>query len=132
MKVVTSSDWRDAIEFETPVVVADVAPGEPTRCFVCGNESELRDRADLWAVKHRHPNDHAGFVRFYCNEHRPEVPPPAPVVVEVQRPAPRQRRTTPAAPKPTHPNDRVRAMCPDCYVEISATGECGMCGKNVV
>ncbi|WP_237739457.1 hypothetical protein [Microbacterium yannicii] len=29
--------------------------------------------------------------------------------------------------KPTVP-ERLRAMCPNCFVEVSATGECGMCG----
>ena len=66
MKVTATSDWRDAIPFETPVVVADVVPGEPTRCSVCGGDSVLLPRTDLWAVKHRHPNHHAGFVRFYA------------------------------------------------------------------
>jgi hypothetical protein len=81
MKVVASSDWRDALPFETPLIVAEVAPGEPTRCATCGALSEPLPRDALWAVKHRHPNDHAGFVRFYCAEHTPEAKRPEPVAV---------------------------------------------------
>ena len=70
MKIVASSDWRDAIPFDTLVLVADVVPGEPTRCFTCGADSEPRERTELWAYKHRHPKNHDGYVRFYCAEHR--------------------------------------------------------------
>ena len=133
MKITTTSDWRQSIPFDTPMLVADVVPGEPTRCFTCGNASELRPRAELWAIKHRHPNDHAGYVRFYCREHLPVIQPrPTPeearaksVAAHRARRAPVQRSTATAA------SDRVRAMCPDCYVEISATGVCGMCGRQV-
>ena len=58
MKIVSSSDWRDAIAFDAPVLVADVVPGEPTRCVGCGAEGELVDRGEWWAVKHRHPKHH--------------------------------------------------------------------------
>jgi hypothetical protein len=27
----------------------------------------------------------------------------------------------------TH-DDKMRAMCPNCFIEVSATGECGVCG----
>lgn len=128
MKIVASSDWRDAIPFDTLVLVADVVPGDPTRCFSCGADSEPRPRTELWAYKHRHPKNHDGYVRFYCAEHRPVI----------------QRRAEPAAPargsrgasrpaterrpaKPTIP-ERQRATCPNCFVEVSATGACGMCG----
>ncbi|WP_349425881.1 glucose-6-phosphate dehydrogenase [Microbacterium sp. LWS13-1.2] len=131
MKIVASSDWRDAIPFDTLVLVADVVPGEPTRCFTCGADSEPRERTELWAYKHRHPKNHDGYVRFYCAEHRPVIqrPPAAASVAPTRgtaRPASRpaaERRVS----KPTIP-DRVRAMCPNCFVEVSATGECGMCG----
>lgn len=128
MRVAKTADWRDAIPFETPMVVSDLVPGELTRCSVCGNDSALRDRSELWAVKHRHPHHHDGYVRFYCSEHVPRVqvtmsaPPPSPVRGERRPPAHR----SPAA------SDVVRAMCPDCFIEVSATGVCGNCGQQVV
>ncbi|KRA23815.1 glucose-6-phosphate dehydrogenase [Microbacterium sp. Root61] len=133
MKVVASSDWRDAIEFDTPMPVAEIAPGDPARCTGCGSESDALPRTELWAVKHRHPNDHGGFVRFYCAEHVPVFEAPV-VPVEVQRAAPAKKKEPRAAPmrKPTPIADRPpRAMCPDCYVEVSATGVCGMCGRTL-
>src|SRR3546814_3281080 len=36
MRVVQSSDWRDEVPFDVPTPAAEAAPGEPTRCFVCG------------------------------------------------------------------------------------------------
>ena len=131
MKIVSSSDWRDALAFDVPVVVADVIPGEDTRCSVCGGDSPLRPRTELWAVKHRHPKNHDGHVRFYCAEHRPVIAAPAPVVVETRtRRAPRSSATPRvAAPRRApQPEAKPRAMCPECFVEVSATGECGMCG----
>ncbi|MEZ3161439.1 glucose-6-phosphate dehydrogenase [Microbacterium sp. BWT-B31] len=130
MKIVASADWRDAIPFETPVLVADIVPGEPTRCFTCGPESEPRERTELWALKHRHPKNHDGFVRFYCLDHRPvftrpvtAAPSPAARAAASRAPRPRTERVA----KPVIP-ERQRAMCPNCFVEVSATGECGMCG----
>lgn len=130
MKVIATSDWRDGVAFETPVVVADVFPGAVTRCSVCGSGSELRPRSELWAIKHRHPNDHGGHVRFYCHTHLPVVQrspasPPAkrgdgPGVARARRSAPRATVT-----------EKTRDVCPDCFVEIPATGVCGMCGRPV-
>lgn len=134
MKIVSSSDWRDAIAFDVPVVVADVVPGEPTRCVGCGADGELFDRTQLWAVKHRHPKHHGGFVRFYCEAHKPAPAPapPAPVELKKRASAPRAERRS-ASPKPLPATDRpTRAMCPDCFVEVSAGGDCGMCGAQVV
>lgn len=128
MKITSTSDWREEIPFETPMSVASLVPGEPARCSVCGGASELRSRTELWAVKHRHPNQHAGFVRFYCQPHLPVVQKVAPV--ETRRTVARAERA--ASGRRTPPiDDAPRAMCPDCFVEISATGECGMCGKQV-
>ncbi|MGW9585787.1 glucose-6-phosphate dehydrogenase [Microbacterium sp. NPDC055455] len=128
MRIVASSDWRDAVPFETPVLVADVVPGEPTRCFTCGADSAPLARTELWAFKHRHPKNHDGYVRFYCATHVPQAqrrPEPA------TTPATRARASRPAAErrpaKPVIP-ERQRAMCPNCFVEVSATGECGICG----
>ncbi|MBD3941305.1 glucose-6-phosphate dehydrogenase [Microbacterium sp. NEAU-LLC] len=129
MKIVASADWRDAVPFENPVLVADVVPGEPTRCFSCGPDSELLPRTELWAYKHRHPKNHDGYVRFYCAFHVPQAAPKP----QVAAPAPTSRAKSPRpaaerrVPKPVVP-ERVRAMCPNCFVEVSATGECGMCG----
>ena len=50
MKIVASADWRDGLEYDIPVLVSDVIPGEPTKCFACGTESPLRERDELWAV----------------------------------------------------------------------------------
>lgn len=131
MKITTTSDWRQSIAFDSPMLVADLVPGEPTRCFTCGTASELRPRTELWAVKHRHPNDHAGYVRFYCRPHLPAVQQHStPTAARAKPPAARAERRAPA-PRSVASSDRVRAMCPDCYVEISATGVCGMCGRRV-
>ena len=79
MQIRTSSDWRDALPFETPVLASEAMPGEASRCARCPADEPLKERTELWAVKHRHPNNHAGFVRLYCLEHRPAVAPPPPV-----------------------------------------------------
>lgn len=140
MKIVASSDWRDSIPFETPLIVASVAPGEPTRCATCGSASEPLPREELWVVKHQHPNNHAGFVRFYCAAHVPEVslPEPAPAPAAKRASAPRAstpRATSPRAAATRRADlaaDRPRAVCPDCFQEVSATGLCGNCGTQVV
>lgn len=127
MRIVASSDWRDAVPFENPVLVADVVPGEPTRCFACGADSDLLPRTELWAYKHRHPKNHDGYVRFYCAVHVPKVqrrPEPVTPAARAKSSAGSPQRR---APKPVIP-ERQRAMCPNCFVEVSATGECGMCG----
>lgn len=129
MKVTATSDWRETIAFETPMIVAAVVPGDPARCSVCGGDSELRPRTELWVLKHRHPNHHAGYVRFYCQEHLPVVARPA-APVETRRSAARAERTA-AVRRVSHVDEKPRAMCPDCFVEISALGVCGMCGTQV-
>ncbi|OZD53417.1 glucose-6-phosphate dehydrogenase [Rhodococcus sp. 06-1477-1B] len=136
MKIVSSQDWRDAIRFDAPVLVAEVVPGEATRCVACGTDGPLYERTDLWAVKHRHPKHHGGFVRFYCEAHKPAAPPPPPApTIEARRAraaaAPKERRAP--SLKPTPITDRpTRTMCPDCFVEVSVGGDCGMCGAQVV
>ncbi|MCR2763076.1 glucose-6-phosphate dehydrogenase [Microbacterium sp. zg.B48] len=132
MKVAASTDWRDGIPFDTPLIVAEILPGEETRCSVCGGDSALRSRTELWVIKHRHPKHHDGYVRFYCPEHLPEIAPVEPVL---ERPAVRARR--PAAPRaaaatrtPAAP-EKQRAVCPECYVEVSALGLCGICGQTI-
>ena len=134
MKVAKTSDWRDGVPFDTPVLAADVAPGEPTRCFECGADAEPRNRTELWAVKHRHPHHHDGFVRFYCGEHAPKIerrdPASAPVAVAKPR-----RAAAPAAerrlPVRSLTDVAPRAMCPDCFIEVSAKGLCGVCGQTI-
>ncbi len=128
MKITSTSDWREEIPFETPMIVAGLVPGDPTRCSVCGGDSELRPRTELWAVKHRHPNQHAGYVRFYCQPHLPVVERIVPV--ETRRTIARAERTAAMRRTPSV-DEKPRAMCPDCFVEISATGVCGMCGRQV-
>ncbi|GAA1985798.1 glucose-6-phosphate dehydrogenase [Microbacterium pumilum] len=127
MKVAKTADWRDAVGFDSPMLVSDLVPGEPTRCSVCGNDSEPLSRTELWAVKHRHPHHHDGYVRFYCVDHVPRadhtLTRTAPTATRGERRPPVRR--TPAA------SDTVRAMCPDCFIEISATGLCGNCGQQV-
>ncbi|MFE7844250.1 glucose-6-phosphate dehydrogenase [Microbacterium sp. NPDC057407] len=129
MRVVASSDWRDDLPFDTPVVVADISPGEDSRCFVCGADSDPRPRTELWAVKHRHPKHHGGYVRFYCAEHRPAPPRPQPVVDRRSAPrtAPRRSPSRPAAAT----IERPKAICPNCFVEVPSSGECGICGTTV-
>ena len=126
MRIVSSADWRDAVPFESPVVAADVAPGASTKCFLCGAASEALPRTELWAVKHRHPNDHGGYVRFYCAEHRPAAK-PAPVVAAAPPRTQRKERRAPVTRRPAAV-ERQRETCPNCFVEVSASGECGMCG----
>ncbi|MET0672865.1 MAG: glucose-6-phosphate dehydrogenase [Microbacterium pygmaeum] len=125
MKITDSSDWRSGIPYDTPTLVADLVPGDPTRCAECGADSAPRDRSELWAVKHRHPNNHSGYVRFYCREHVPLFQRPKPVIEQraARRPA---ARRAPAAVE-----HAPRAMCPDCFVEVSAAGTCPMCGNTV-
>lgn len=125
MKVASAADWRGSIPFETAVLVADLVPGEPTRCATCGPDSAPRERTELWAFKHRHPNHHDGYVRFYCRDHVPVVR---------RAPAPEQKPRAPRterAPRRPAQSDTVRAMCPNCFVEVSAAGECGMCGTRI-
>jgi hypothetical protein len=131
MKVAASADWRSSLPFDTPFPVADLAPGDPARCAACGPDADPLPRTELWAVKHRHPKNHDGYVRFFCADHTPRVPAPAPAPAaapaRARRAAPAERipRRTPAVDAPP------RAMCPDCFVEVSASGECGMCGRQV-
>ncbi len=130
MRIVASSDWRDGLAFDVPVLVSEVSAGDDARCFVCGADSAPIPRTELWAVKHRHPKNHSGYVRFYCLEHRPAPPRPTPTVdarrasarTGERRSAP--RRSTPAVERPS-------VLCPDCFVEVPATGICGICGNAV-
>ncbi len=142
MKITESSDWRDSLPFETPRPLADVVPGDPARCVGCGPQTPLHSRDRLWAVKHRHPNQHAGFVRFYCDLHVPkDAPTPLPASTAGRIPgSPRSRtpqtaaRRTPSRPslaRPTPPADRPRAVCPNCWIEVPSTGVCGGCGTAV-
>ncbi|MFT4220800.1 MAG: glucose-6-phosphate dehydrogenase [Microbacterium sp.] len=125
MRVVTASDWRDGLPFETPLILESVLPGEPARCSSCGGESAPLPRAELWAVKHRHPRHHDGFVRFYCAAHLPAVKPP--------EPAARKRASAPSRPRAPKRVvvEKPSVFCPDCFVEVPATGVCGMCGQPV-
>ena len=125
MQIRTSSDWRDALPFDTPVRADEAVPGEPARCAACPVSEPARDRADLWAVKLQHPNNPAGFVRLYCGAHRPQ-PRPAPAAAQS-----RPRRAAPRKPAaPTVP-ERQAALCPDCFVEVPSSGLCGMCGQQL-
>ena len=131
MRVVSSADWRDGLAFETPIVLSEVFPGEDARCAACDSAAGARPRTELWVVKHRHPQHHDGYVRFYCREHVPAIersPAPAasaPRPAADRRSAPRTRRTT------TPIVERPRAVCPTCFVEVPPTGVCGMCGSLV-
>jgi hypothetical protein len=110
------------------VLLADVLPGEDARCATCGADSEPRPRTELWAVKHRHPKHHNGFVRFYCREHTPAVvrrDPPERVQPK------RERASRAAAPRRPVVAEVPKAVCPNCFVEVPASGVCGMCGTQV-
>ncbi|MFV0373894.1 glucose-6-phosphate dehydrogenase [Microbacterium sp.] len=137
MRITRSSDWRDALTFDVPLRAAEVAPGDPAKCAGCPGDADALDRSALWAVKHRHPTNPAGFVRFYCAAHTPKLagaasgasraPGAARRTAARSQPAPERERL----PRRTPRADVVRAMCPNCFVEVSATGECGMCGERV-
>ena len=122
MKFAGTSDWRDAIAFDTPMIVADLVPGDPARCSTCG---QLRPRTELWALKQRHPHHHDGYVRFFCREHLPKVEPPVPPA-ETRRSSARAGRAPAARRTPVA--EKQRAMCPNCFIEVSAAGVCGVCG----
>jgi hypothetical protein len=128
MRIVASSDWRDGLAFEVPVLVSDLSPGEAARCFVCGADSEPLARTELWAVKHRHPKNHSGYVRFYCLEHSP-APPRITPTVDPRRSSAGERRAAPRRSTPAV--ERPSVLCPDCFVEVPATGVCGICGNTV-
>lgn len=124
MRITRSADWRAALRYDVPAIVADVLPGDPARCTSCGLDSEPLPRTDLWAVKHAHPNDPAGVVRFYCRAHVPEPPRPA------RTAAPVRERKAPARRSPLAP-EKPAILCPDCFVEVPPTGVCGMCGERI-
>ncbi|WEG09646.1 glucose-6-phosphate dehydrogenase [Microbacterium horticulturae] len=140
MKITRTSDWREALPWETPIIAETVMPGEPARCVTCGVTSDAVPRTELWAVKHRHPHDPAGSVRLYCVRHTPAAP-AAPVVAATTSapvrsrgkrvpgsPASPREQRTPRAPQPA---ERVAAVCPDCFMEVPPSGICGMCGQKV-
>ena len=132
MKVTSSADWRGSLPFDTPVLVADILPGDPARCSGCGFGSDPWPRTELWAVKGHHPNHHDGDVRFYCSEHVPVFEAPAPPATAPQ-PARRSspRPSVERAPRRPPAVERPRAICPNCFVEVPPTGVCGMCGQTV-
>jgi hypothetical protein len=131
VRVNSGSDWRDDIGFDSPVLLADVLPGEDARCATCGADSEPRPRTELWAVKHKHPKHHNGFVRFYCREHTPVIvrrEPAAPPKASRERAARAPRATAPRRPAAV---ETPKAICPNCFVEVPPSGVCGMCGTAV-
>ncbi|WP_404433857.1 glucose-6-phosphate dehydrogenase [Microbacterium lacus] len=130
MKITASSDWRDSLAFDAPTVVSEIAPGEDTRCSVCGPASDARPRTELWALKHRHPTDHAGYVRFYCTEHLPVIDRKPAAAKTAKANAARAERKT-ATRRPMLSDAPLRALCPNCFVETSAKGLCGICGTQL-
>lgn len=130
MQIRTSSDWRDALPFETPVLASQAMPGDASRCSRCPADAAPRERTELWAVKHRHPNNHAGFVRMYCLDHRPAAP-AAPPAAESARTRATPRQRAPRASRPAPAPERVAAVCGTCFVEVPASGICGVCGERV-
>jgi hypothetical protein len=130
------------VPFEIPVSLAEVAPGDETRCFVCGPESDEVPREELQAYKHRHPRNHDGYVRFYCVRHVPAAP-PAPIetspAVKARRPrvaaeprrVPGSSRRDSASARLAGTPERVRPVCPNCFMEIPPTGVCGNCGYTL-
>lgn len=134
VKIRASDDWRGTLPFETPTIAADVVPGDPARCSACPVGTAPYPRTELWAVKHRHPKNHDGDVRFYCAVHVPVFEKPAPVAAPARPQG--TRPTVPRAPRPTAERrppvvERPRAVCPNCFVEIPPTGVCGICGEVV-
>jgi hypothetical protein len=134
MKVTSSADWRGGLEFDKPVLVADILPGDPARCSVCPYGADPWPRTQLWAVKLQHPMHHDGDVRFYCAEHLPVIEAPAPTAPREARPAARRSAPRTAAERlPRRPPvvERPRAICPNCFVEVPPSGVCGICGETV-
>ena len=131
MRVAGTSDWRDAIPFDTPIVVEDVVPGEPAHCSVCGNGSAPRPRTELWALKQRHPHHHDGYVRFFCADHLPETRPPARVAAPRSARAVPKGERVPAVRRSPAVDERPRALCPNCFIEVPSSGLCGVCGEKV-
>lgn len=135
MKIRAADDWRGTLPFETPIIAAEVVPGDPARCSGCPVGAAPHPRTELWAVKHRHPKNHDGDVRFYCAEHVPVFEKPQPAVVA---PVAKRARAK-AAPRVTGERaerrppvvERPRAVCPNCFVEVPPTGVCGICGEAV-
>jgi hypothetical protein len=135
VKIRASDDWRGTLAFETPVLAADVVPGDPARCSGCPVGTAPHPRTELWAVKHRHPNNHDGDVRFYCAEHVPAFE--KPVVAEAAPAKAKRTARVPGAPRSTTERaerrppvvERPRPVCPTCFVEIPPTGVCGICGE---
>ena len=130
MKVVATSDWREGIAYDSPTLVAEILPGEDTHCSVCGGDSPLVARTELWAVKHRHPKHHSGHVRFYCRAHVPVVAQPESPGVKRERAAARTERRPPQR-RPLAP-EKPAAVCPNCFIEIPPTGVCGKCGYSIL
>jgi len=131
MKIRTTSDWREDLPFDVPLLASEIVPGEATRCAGCGADAAPHERTELWAVKHRHPNNPAGFVRFYCAAHRPQ---PSTVAAPVtRRETARRERAAAPARRPAAPTipERPAVLCPDCFIEVAASGVCGMCGQKV-
>ena len=127
MRVVAASDWRDGIAFETPYILAEVLPGDPARCAGCGADAEPLPRTELWAYKHRHPKNHDGYVRFYCAAH---VPAAKRAPVAATKPA-RRAAAARRAPAAQRAPEKAPVLCPECFVEVPATGVCGICGTEV-
>jgi hypothetical protein len=82
-------------------------------------------------VKHRHPTNPAGFVRFYCSDHKPAAKlAPAAAAPERARCGTRAAAGSAAlrkAPAPIIPS-ACRAL-PDCFVQVPPRR--GMCGAHV-
>jgi len=137
VKIRASDDWRATLAFETPIVAAEVLPGDPARCSGCPVGTPPFARTELWAVKHRHPKNHDGDVRFYCAAHVPVFEKPQPVAAPATA---RSARSKPKSAPREAPErlqrrppavERPRAVCPTCFVEIPPTGVCGICGQAV-
>jgi hypothetical protein len=131
VKFAGTSDWRDAIPFDSPVIVATVVPGDPARCSGCGADAPLRPRTELWALKQHHPHHHDGYVRFFCREHLPAVRSSAPPAeIRRERTAARAERA-PSTRRSPVVDEKPRALCPNCFIEVPGSGICGVCGEKV-
>jgi hypothetical protein len=131
MKITRTSDWREALPFETPIIAETVMPGEAARCVTCGVGSDPLPRTQLWAVKHRHPHDPAGSVRLYCADHAPKAPVAASATTAAHASAKPRAARTPRAPRAPQREEKPALVCPDCFMEVPPSGICGMCGQKV-
>lgn len=151
----------DQIQLERPYPFAEVDMREEALCTDCGVESYPWPARELMTIAHRHPKRPEGHWRIYCPEHFaerpepgedgyiPELAPKAPKAPKRRTAAPRAsarsadgaadaaspRAARAAAPKaPARrgvEDEKPMPVCPNCFVSVSLTGVCSICGEAI-